>query len=59
MSLKERLMKPLLEAQFEKGLEQGITTASADFEAWKERQRAAGAVFVPDPEDIKQEPAAK
>ena len=69
MSLKEKLMKPLLDAQFDKGMEegvqkgiqqgiqqgieqgieQGIATASAEFEAWKEQQRAAGAVFVPDP----------
>ena len=63
MSLKERIMKPLLDAQFEKGLqkgiEQGIATVSAEFEAWKKRQEAAGVIFVPDPEDSEKEAVDK
>ena len=57
MSLKEKLMKPLLDAQYEKGLEQGAADASAKHEAWKARQEAAGVVFVPDPEDSEEEAA--
>ena len=51
MSLKEKIMKPLMDAQFEKGLKKGAADEAAKHEAWKERQRALGAVFVPDPED--------
>ncbi len=51
MSLKEKLLKPLLDAQFEKGYEIGAANASAEYEAWKARQEAAGVVLVPDPED--------
>lgn len=51
MSLKEKIMKPLMEAQYEKGLEKGAADASAKHEAWKARQRALGVIFVPDPED--------
>ena len=55
MSLKEKLMKPLLDAQFKKGYEQGLQqgrdAARAKRRAWKEYQEAAGVVFVPDPRD--------
>ena len=51
MSLKEKIMKPLMDAQYEKGLEKGAADEAAKHEAWKERQKALGAVFVPDPED--------
>lgn len=54
MSLKERIMKPLLDAQFEKG----VATTTAKYEAWKTRQEAVGVVFVPDPEDG-EEPSAQ
>ncbi len=47
MSLKERLTKPLLDAQYEKG----VADASPKYEAWKTRQEAAEVVFVPDPEE--------
>ena len=49
MALLEMLMKPLLDAQREKGKEE----AEAEFEEWKARQRAAGVKFVEDeaPED--------
>lgn len=60
MSLLEKLMKPLLDAQYQKGFEigykQGLEMAAAErIEAWKERQRAAGVIFVPDPEDNAQD----
>ena len=55
MSLKEKIMKPLMDAQFEKGKEEGIkigtASTSAKYEAWKARQEAAGVIFAPDPED--------
>ena len=57
MSLKEKLMKPLLDAQYEKGLEQGMAATAAKYEAWKARQEAAGVVFFPDPEDSEEEAA--
>ena len=62
MALLEILMRPLLDAQLEAGIElgrkegkeegeaQGRSQANAEFEAWKERQRAAGAVFFDDDE---------
>lgn len=59
MSLKERIMKPLLDAQFEKGIEKGTATAEAEFQAWKERQKAAGVVFAPDPENEDTEAEAR
>ncbi len=42
MALLEILMRPLLNAQLEAGIEIG----KKEFEAWKERQRAAGVQFV-------------
>lgn len=59
MPLLEKLLKPLLDAQYEKGYEigfkigyqQGLEIAAKKIEAWKERQRAAGVSFVPEPED--------
>ena len=57
MALLETLLKPLLDAQREAGIEIGKKEAKAavqkEFEAWKERQRAAGVEFVDDesPED--------
>ncbi len=63
MPLLEKLMKPLLDAQYEKGYEigfkigyemgyqQGLEIAAKKIEAWKERQRAVGVIFVPEPED--------
>lgn len=53
MPLLEKLMKPLLDAQYEKG----AADTSANYEAWKARQEAAGVVFVPDPEDSEEEAA--
>ena len=66
MALLEILMKPLLDAQLEAGIEIGKqegraegkaegeatakAAAKAQFEAWKERQRAAGVEFVDDGE---------
>lgn len=49
MALLETLLKPLLDAQREKGKEE----AEAEFEEWKARQRDAGVQFVDDepPED--------
>ena len=47
MSLKEKIMKPLMDAQYEKG----AADEAAKHEAWKARQRALGVIFVPDPED--------
>ena len=50
MGLLVILMKPLLNAQ----REAGRSEANAEFEAWKDRQRAAGGEFVDDdvlPED--------
>lgn len=55
MPLLEKLLKPLLDAQYEKGYEigyqQGLEIAAKKIEAWKERQRAAGVSFAPEPED--------
>ena len=52
MALLETLLKPLLDAQLEAGIEIGKRTGKAEvtkeFEAWKERQRAAGVEFVDD-----------
>ena len=52
MALLEILMRPLLNAQLEAGIEIGKKEAKAvvqqEFEAWKERQRAAGVQFVDD-----------
>ena len=62
MALLEILMKPLLDAQLEAGIEigkekgieigkeEGIEESKKEFEAWKARQRAAGAVFLDDDE---------
>lgn len=47
MALLEILMKPLLDAQLEKGREE----ASAEFEEWKKRQIAAGVEFVDDDDE--------
>ena len=66
MALLEILMRPLLNAQREAGREEGeaagkaAATAAADaqFEAWKERQRAAGVEFVDD-EPPKDQPKAE
>ena len=55
MPLLEKLLKPLLDAQYEKG----AADTSAKYEAWKARQEAAGVVFVPDPEDSEEETADK
>ena len=55
MSLLEKLMKPLLDAQYEKG----AADTSAKHEAWKARQESAGVVFVPDPEDSEKGAADK
>ena len=62
MSLTRTLIKPLLNAQHQKGREEGLEEAEAEkdaqFEEWKRRQEAAGVRFVgengPD-----QDPAAK
>ncbi len=59
MALLEILVKPLLDAQLEAGIEigreegeaQGRSQANAEFEAWKERQRAAGVEFVDDDDE--------
>lgn len=50
MALLETLLKPLLDAQREKGKAE----AEAEFEEWKARQRDAGVQFVDDepPEDL-------
>ena len=52
MALLEILMKPLLDAQLEAGIEigkqEGKAEVTKEFEAWKERQRAAGVEFVDD-----------
>lgn len=60
MALLEIVLKPLLDAQLEAGIELGKqegraegearakAAAKAQFEAWKERQRAAGVEFVDD-----------
>ncbi len=50
MALLEILMKPLLDAQLEAGIEIGKAEVTKEFEAWKERQRAAGVEFVDDDE---------
>ena len=47
MGLLEILMRPLLDAQ----REAGRSEANAEFEAWKERQRAAGVEFVDDDDE--------
>ena len=63
MALLEILMRPLLNAQREAGIEigreegkaegevQGRSRANAEFEVWKERQRAAGVEFVDDDDE--------
>ena len=52
MAILEILMKPLLDAQLEAGIEigkkEGKAEVTKEFEAWKERQRAAGVEFVDD-----------
>ena len=70
MALLEILMRPLLNAQREAGIEigreegkaegevQGRSRANAEFEVWKERQRAAGVEFVDD-EPPKDQPKDK
>ena len=70
MALLEILMRPLLNAQREAGREEGeaagreegkaaaTAAANAQFEAWKERQRAAGVKFVDD-EPPKDQPKAE
>ncbi len=58
MALLENLMRPLLNAQRAAGREEGeaagreegTAAATAQFEAWKKRQRAAGVQFVDDDE---------
>ncbi len=55
MALLEILMRPLLNAQLEAGIEIGKKEGKKEFEAWKERQRAAGVQFVEhaeQPEDL-------
>ena len=62
MALLEILMRPLLNAQRAAGREEGEAAgreegeaaATAQFDAWKERQRAAGVQFVDDepPDDL-------
>lgn len=54
MALLEILMKPLLDAQREAGREE----AEAQFEVWKSRQRAAGAVFLDD-DELPEDPPAR
>ena len=46
MSIIEIMLKPLLDAQLEKGKAEGEAAAEARFQEWKERQIAQGAVFV-------------
>lgn len=56
MALLEILRRPLFNAQREAGIEigreegkvEGEAAADAQFEAWEERQRAAGVQFVND-----------
>ena len=59
MALLETLLKPLLNAQLEAGIEigkeEGKKEGKKEFEAWKARQRAAGAVFFDD-EELREAP---
>ena len=59
MALLEFLMKPLLDAQLEAGIEigrkEGREEEKKEFETWKSRQRAAGAVFLDD-DDLPEDP---
>lgn len=50
MALLEFLMKPLLDAQLEAGIEIGRKEEKKEFETWKARQRAAGVEFIDDDE---------
>lgn len=56
MALLEFLMKPLLDAQLEAGIEIGREEEKKEFETWKARQRAAGVEFVEDDEPPKDQP---
>ena len=51
MALLEFLMKPLLDAQLEAGIEIGRKEEKKEFETWKARQRAAGVEFVDDDDE--------
>ena len=46
MSLTRTLIKPLLNAQHQKGREEAEAGKDAQFEEWKRRQEAAGVRFV-------------
>ena len=58
MSLTRTLIKPLLNAQHQEGLEEAEAAKDAQFEEWKRRQEAAGVRFVGE-NGPGQDPAAK
>ena len=51
MSIVEIMLKPLLNAQLEKGKAEGEAAAEARFQEWKERQIAQGVVFADEDEE--------
>ncbi len=58
MSLTRTLIKPLLNAQHQKGREEAEAEKDAQFEEWKRRQEAAGVRFVEE-NGPDQDPVAK
>ena len=51
MSIVEIMLKPLLNAQLEKGKVEGEAAAEARFQQWKERQISQGVVFADEDEE--------